>query len=136
MIQAFSSNLSIQSNSPIQFNNVVIDKGCAEKVTAPATIELEQRGVYLVKVNGFGTGAAAGTETIQLYVNGVPQPQGQDQFTTASANISNFGFNCFVQVSQNNCSCNCYSAPTVLQVWAGDQELTDGYINIIVTKIC
>ena len=136
MLQAYSSNITIGANAPISFNNVVVDKGRAEDLTAPASIELNQRGVYLVKVNGFGTGAAQGDATIQLYVNGVAQPQAQCQFSIASGDISNFSFNTLIQVANNNCNCNCYSKPTVLQVWAGDQELTDGYINIIVTKLC
>lgn len=136
MLQAYSSNIDITANSAIPFNNVVIDKGCAENLSAPASIQLNQRGVYLVKVNGFGTGAAAGTETIQLYVNGVSQPQGIDSFTTAATTISNFEFNTLVQVAQNNCNCNCYTNPTVLQVWAGDQALTAAHVNIIVTKLC
>ena len=136
MLQAYSSNIDIAANSPIPFNNVIVDKGNAERLTAPASIELNQRGVYMVKVNGFGTGAAAGDATIQLYVNGTPQPQAQSQFTVAAGDVFNFDFNTLIQVANNNCNCNCYSAPTVLQVWAGEQALTEGYINIIVTKLC
>lgn len=136
MLQAYSSNIDIAANAPIPFNNVVVDKGCAERLTAPASIELNQRGVYLVKVNGFGTGGAAGDATIQLYVNGTPQPQAQSQFTVAAGDIYNFEFNTLLQVANNNCNCNCYSAPTVLQVWAGEQPLTDGYVNVLVTKLC
>ena len=136
MLQAYSSNVTITAGSAIPFNNVIIDKGCAEKLTAPATVEIETRGVYLVKVNGFGTGSAASDETIQLYVNGVAQPQAQSQFTTVSGDVSNFSFCSLVQVTENNCSCNCYSSPTVLQVRAEGSDLTDGYANIIITKLC
>ena len=106
MIQIYSTNINFAENSAIPFENIVLDKGCAEKLSAPATIELEQRGVYLVKVDGFGTGSEAGTDTVQLYVNGVAQAQAQSQFTTTTAGISNFGFNCLVQVAQNNCNCS------------------------------
>ena len=136
MLQAYSSNITIEANSPIPFNNVIIDKGRAETLTAPASIEINQRGVYLIKVNGFGTGADAGDETIQLYVNGTPLPQAQCQFTTAAADVANFEFNTLLQVSTNNCPCNCYTQPTILQVWSGTEQLTDAFANIIVTKLC
>lgn len=135
MLQAYSSNITIAAGSAIPFNNLIIDKGCAEKLTAPATVEINRRGVFLVKVDGFGTGSAAGTETIQLYVNGVAQPQAQTQFTTTAASVANFEFNTLLQVSENNCQCNCYSSPTVLQVRAEGTDLTDADINIIVTQL-
>ena len=135
MLQAYSTNLAIAADTAYTFNNVTIDKGCAEKLSGPSSIELNQRGVYLVEVDGFGTGAAAGTGTTQLYVNGVAQPQAISSFTTAAATISNFSFKTFVQVFENNCNCNCVSSPTVLQVMNGEQALTASHINIVVTKI-
>ena len=135
MLQAYSSNLAVNANTAFPFNNVTVDKGCAEMLSAPATIQLNQRGVYLIEVDGFATGGAAGANTIQLYVNGVAMPQAISSFTAAAATISNFGFKTFVQVAENNCNCNCFSSPTVLQVLNGDQALTDAHINIVVTKI-
>jgi hypothetical protein len=41
------------------FNNVVLDKGCGETLSAPATIQLNQRGIYLVEMDGFATPDAA-----------------------------------------------------------------------------
>ena len=136
MLQAYSSNITITAGSAIPFNNVIIDKGCAEKLTAPATIEIDKRGVYMVKVDGFGVGGAADEETIQLYINGVAQPQAQSQFTIAAGDTSNFGFATLIQVSENNCPCNCYSSPTVLQVRAEGSDLTEANINIVVTRLC
>ena len=135
MLQAYSSNLTMDANAAFPFNNVTLDKGCAEKLSAPATIQLNQRGVYLVEVDGFGTGGDAGENTVQLYVNGVALPQAASTSTLAAADISTFGFKTFVQVSENNCNCNCFSSPTVLQVLNGTEALTNAHINIVVTKI-
>lgn len=135
MLQAYSSNLEIAAGAAFPFNNVTVDKGCAETLSAPASIQLNQRGVYLVEVDGFGTGADAGTNIIQLNVNGVPQPQAITSFTTAAADVINFGFKTFIQVAENNCPCNCTSSPTVLQLVNGEQDLTEAHINIVVTKI-
>jgi len=136
MLQAYSSNITIAADSAIPFNNITIDKGCSEKLTAPGTIELDRRGLYMVQFDGFGTGSAAGDEVIQLYLNGVAQPQAQCQFTTAAGDVSNFSFSTLVQVSENNCSCNCYTSPTVLQVRASGTDLTEADANIIVNRLC
>jgi len=71
MIQIYSSNLTVAANTPFNFNNVVLDKGCAENLSGPASIQLNQRGVYLIEVDGYATPAAATDVTVQLYVNGV-----------------------------------------------------------------
>ena len=136
MLQAYSSNLTVAANAAFPFNNVTVDKGCAETLSAPASIQLNKRGVYLVEVDGFGTGDAAGEGSAQLFVNGVPQPQAISSYTATNGSVSNFGFKTFVQVTENNCPCNCVSSPTVLQVVNGETNLTDAHINTVVTKIC
>lgn len=136
MLQAYSTGLAITANTAVPFNNVIIDKGCAERLTAPATIELDKRGVYLVEVDGFATGGAAGANTMQLYMNGVALPQAVSSFTASTTAISDFGFKTLIQVSENNCNCNCFTSPTVLQLRNGDVDLTDVHANIVVTKIC
>ena len=136
MLQAYSSNLAVAANTAFPFNNVTVDKGCGENLSAPASIQLNKRGVYLVEMDGFATGGAAGTDTVQLNVNGVAYPQAISSFTTAAATVANFGFKTFVQVVNNNCQCNCLSSPTVLQFVNGEQPLTDAHINVVITKIC
>lgn len=135
MLQAYSSNISVTANTAFPFNNVAIDKGCGETLSAPSSIQLNQRGVYLVEVDGFGTGAAAGANTIQLMVNGVAQPQAISSYTADAAAISSFGFKTFVPVTTTNCPCNCVVGPTVLQIMNGAISLTDAHINVVVTKI-
>ena len=135
MLQAYSSDLSIAASAAFPFNNITVDKGCAETLSAPASIQLNQRGVYLVEVDGFATGSAADTGSVQLFVNGVAQPQAISNFTTNVASISNYGFKTFVQVVNNNCNCNCASSPTVLQICNGETALTEAHINVVVTKI-
>lgn len=136
MLQAYSSNLTMTADTAFPFNNVTVDKGCAETLSAPASIQLNKRGVYLVEVDGFGTGGATATGTTQLVVNGVAQPQAISSYGASSGVVSEFGFKTLVQVTENNCPCNCTSSPTVLQVLNGAAELTDAHINVVVTKIC
>jgi hypothetical protein len=59
MLQAYSSNIAVEANSPFVFNNVTVDKGCGERLSGPSTIALERRGVYLVEMDGFATPDAA-----------------------------------------------------------------------------
>ena len=135
MLQAYSYNLDVAANAAFPFNNITVDKGCSDTLSAPASIQLNQRGVYLVEVDGFATPAAATLVSVQLYVNGVAQPQATSSFTGVVAAVDTFSFKTFVQVTENNCNCNCTSSPTVLQVINGDTALTDAHINIVVTKI-
>ena len=135
MLQAYSSNLTVAAGAAYTFNNVTIDKGCAERLAAPSSIELNKQGVYLIEVDGFGTGADAGIGTTQLYVNGIAQPQAISSYTTAAGDVANFNFKTLLQVTQNNCPCNNISSPTVLQVINGDEDLTDAHINLIATKL-
>lgn len=137
MLQAYSSNLDVAINSPYPFNNVYIDKGNAENLSAPATIQLNQRGIYLVEVDGFATPEAATAVSTQLYVNGVAQPQAISTFVPASiTDVRTFGFKTFVRVAQSNCNCNCFSAPTTIQIMNGETAITDAHINVCITKIC
>ena len=135
MLQAYSSDLDVAANAAFAFNNVTLDKGCGETLSAPASIQLNKRGVYLVEVDGFATPAAATLISVQLYANGVAQPQAISSFTGVAETADSFGFKTFIQVSENNCSCNCISSPTVLQIINGATALTDAHINVVITKI-
>ena len=136
MLQVYSDNLAVAANTAFPFNNVVIDKGCAEALSAPATIQLNQRGIYLVEMDGFATPEAATEVFVQLYVNGVAQPQAISSFVPASVtDTRTFGFKTFVRVMQNNCNCNCLTSPTTLQFMNGETEISTAHINVVITKI-
>lgn len=137
MLQVYSNNLAVEANTAFPFNNVIVDKGCAESLSAPATIQLNQRGIYLVEMDGFATPDAATEVSVQLIVNGVAQPQAISSFVPAAiTDTRTFGFKTFVRVQQNNCPCNCLTSPTTLQFMNGDTALSDAHINVVITKIC
>ena len=135
MLQAYSSDLSVAANAAFPLNNSIVNKGNAEVLSGPASIQLNQRGVYSVKVDGFATPAAATLVSVQLYLNNVALPQAISSFTGVVATADTFGFETLVQVMDNNCPCNCAASPAVLQIRNGDTALTDAHINITVTKI-
>ena len=136
MLQVYSDNLAVAANTVYPFNNVVMDKGCAEQLSAPATIQLNKQGVYLVEMDGYATPDAATAVSVQLMVNGVAQPQAITSFTPASiTDTRTFGFKTFVRVLENNCQCNCLTAPTTLQFMNGETAVSDAHINVVITKI-
>lgn len=136
MLQVYSSNLAVDANAVFPFNNVVVDKGCGETLSAPATIQLNKQGIYLVEMDGFATPDAATEVTVQLYVNGVAQPQAITSFVPAAVtDTRTFGFKTFVRVLENNCQCNCLTSPTTLQFMNGETALSEAHINVVITKI-
>lgn len=136
MLQVYSNNLAIDANTVFPFNNIVIDKGCGEVLSAPATIQLNKAGIYLVEMDGFATPDAATAVSVQLLVNGVAQPQAITSFVPASiTDTRTFGFKTFVCVQENNCKCNYLTSPTTLQFMNGTTAISDAHINVVVTKI-
>lgn len=137
MLQVYSSNLAVEANAAFPFNNIVVDKGCGETLSAPSTIQLNKRGIYLVEMDGFATPDAATDVSVQLMVNGVAQPQAISSFTPASiTDTRTFGFKTLVRVLENNCNCNCLTSPTTLQFMNGATAISDAHINVVITKIC
>ena len=137
MLQVYSDNLTVDANTVFPFNNVVVDKGCAEALSAPATIQLNQRGVYLVHYDGFATATVGGTISTQLYVNGTAQPAAISEYEAADvAAAGSLQFETCVQVPNNNCNCNMTSSPTTLQFINNGIAIEDAHINIVVTKLC
>lgn len=134
MIQSYSTNLTVDANTAIPFNNVAIKKGCSAEMAGAAAIELNKAGIYMVSVDGSITPAAAGEVSIQLSKNGILQPQAQAIATGALDSVTNLKFETLVQVKENN-TCSCCTSPTTIQVING-AEGTYSNINIVITKLC
>lgn len=122
MLEAYSLNVTVGANSSIPFNSTSLIKGCTVTKPSADTINLNKCGVYMIEVDC----SAATSTTIQLYKDGVAQPQAQSTGLSPS-------FTTLVQVDHNNSCCACAS-PTAIQIRntvAG--TLTD--VNIVVTKV-
>lgn len=124
MLEAYSVNVAVAADSAVPFNNVTIEKGCTAKLSAPATVELNKCGVYMVAVDAVASAAT----TIQLYKDGVAQPQAQSTGTAVS-------FVTLVQVDKNNSNCKCCSSPVNLRL-VSNTAVTFTNANIAVTKVC
>ena len=122
MLEAYSTNVTVGANANIPFNSTSLIKGCTATHPSSDTIDLNKCGVYMISVD-----ATTGTSTtIQLYKDGVAQPQAQSTGTS-------LGFVTLVQVSENNTNCPC-TAPTVITV-QNETAGTFDNANIVVTKV-
>lgn len=122
MLEAYSTNIEIGANSFVPFNSTSLIKGCTATKPSADTINLNKCGVYMVEVDA----SAEASTTLQLYKDGVAQPQAQSTGGTPA-------FTTLVQVDKNNSCCAC-SSPVSLQVMnTTATTLTDA--NIVVTKV-
>ena len=122
MLEAYSLNITVPANSNIPFNSTSLQKGCTATRVAPDTFALNKCGVYMVECDV----SAAASTTIQLYKDGVAQPQAQGTGSTPS-------FTTLVQVDKNNSCCPCASAVTIQVRNTTATTLTDA--NIVITKV-
>ena len=128
MIEVYSSNVSVDAGATVPLNDEVLRKGCTATKSGN-TINLNRSGVY--QVNCSCTASAAGT--LQLQRNNVLQPQAQLDMTNARA----ASFSTLVQVSHNNCPCDCDTAPVSLSVInTGTEAVPITTFNLTVTKLC
>lgn len=134
MIEVYSLNVAVDSQSAIPLNNVTIKKGCTAINSSPSTIQLNKAGVYMLSCNASATPDEAGLVSIQLYKNGVAQPQAVSSFTGTVGDTNTLSFTTLVQVSEDN-TCCCCDSPTMLQILNVGGDATFD-INVAVTKIC
>ena len=136
MLELYSLNVSVDANSDIPLNNSNFSKGCTATHSAPATIELNKKGVYRVAVNASVTPAAAGPVGIQLVKNGVLTAPAQSIATGATGSTTALGFETLVQVPFDN-TCCCATSPTNLQL-VNPTTIASTYsvVDVVVSKLC
>ena len=140
MLQVYSNGLSVEPGNSYALNNITFAKGLTAEHTAPATVVFNKKGVYLIEVDAYGSATAAGTYGVQVAVNGTPRLDAISMATIpAVGDLAAVSTKAIVVVPQDNCPCNCYSAPTTVQI-INPVEATattdDTHINVVVTKLC
>ena len=144
MLQVYSNNLTLtvpeDSVVFVPFNNIAKDKGCDSFLSAPGTIQINRQGVYDCHVNCSLAPAVEGDYIVQLYVDGVAQPEAFARFTGVEDSYESLSFEDLVTVAKGN-NCCCYSSPTLIQVGissvgdvTGDIDIAN--ISALVTRIC
>jgi hypothetical protein len=122
MLEVYSLNTDVAANAVVPFQNVSLQKGCTAELSGVGTIKLNKCGVYMVAVDA----TTSAVTTIQLYKDGIAQPQAQSTGQSLS-------FTTLVQVDKNNTACPCSEA-TVLRLM-NETAATFDNINVTVTKI-
>lgn len=137
MIEAYSSNITVLANQPVPFNSVSIAKGCCVTQRALNTFVFNECGVYEVHFDASAAVSGADAENIQLqlYKDGVPQPQANTiANSTSTTDVEAMGFTTFVQVPKDNIPC-CGSTPTTIQIMNGAAEAVLTTANITIRKV-
>ena len=123
MLEAYSLNATVAADTAIPFENVTLEKGCTATLAGDSTINLNSCGVYMVSFDG----SSATTPTVQLYKDGVAQPQAQSTGGSPA-------FVTLVQVGKNNSCCPC-SSPVSLKLVNVGAEATFTNANVCITKV-
>lgn len=123
MLEVYSIEVEVAADSAVPFQNVSLKKGCTAELSGSNTITLNKCGVYMVSCDA----SAEASTTLQLYKNGIAQPQAQSTGTTPS-------FVTLVQVSDNNSCCPCASGVSLQVMNTTATTLTN--VNVVVTKVC
>lgn len=135
MIEAYSKNVTVTTNSTIPLNNVAIDKGCGVSING-STITFNKCGVYKVTVSATVTATVAGLLSLQIFKNGSPQVQAITSNTAADAtSLNSMSVTTLVQVPINNCRCDSCTSPTTVNVVNTGVGATYGNVDIVVNKI-
>ena len=136
MLQVYSDGVTVAAGGTYPLNSATFYKGNTVVQSAAGTAALTKRGVYLVQVDGFATVAGAGDYSIQLAVNGVPQPQAISTTTLAAAGNASGSFSSIVTVADSDCPCNWTASATTLSIInPSTVGVTDAHINMIVSKL-
>ena len=135
MIELYSTNIGVGENASIPLNNIGIAKGNTAIHSAPATIQLNKSGIYMVACHASVELAAAGTAGIQLAKDNVLAQNAVSIAAAPATSVTALGFETLIQVRDSN-TCCCNTAPTTLQIQNIGGISTFSNINVVVTKVC
>lgn len=136
MIQTYSKNITVATNTDIPFNSTSLIKGCTTTKTGISTVTLNKAGIYMVSFDASVIGSAADTITVQLSKNGTLIPEATTSETTANTtDLHSISFQTLVQVTDDN-SCSCTDSGTVISIVNTGIATTFTQANLVITKIC
>lgn len=123
MLEVYGTNVTLTAGTAISFDNTSIKKGNTAELESTSTIQLNKCGVYMIEFDC----STEASNTIQMYKDGVAQPQAQSTGT-------GLAFSTLVQVDRNNTNC-CCSSPVSLK-FVPTTSGTAINVNVCITKIC
>lgn len=135
MLELYSTNIDVAQNGSIPLNNVKIAKGTTAIHLAPATVQFNKSGIYMVSVSGSITPTAAGTVSMQLAKDGVLELGSFSESAATTTGPAALAFTALVQVRDDN-TCACNTSPTTIQLLNTGQAGTFSIVRMVITKIC
>lgn len=136
MLEAYSQNVTVNSNTYIPFTNVAVAKGGSAELNGSSTIKFNKCGLYLVTFSGSAIAGTVGTIEVQLMKNGLPVTQAVARESALDITSSHsFSFTTTVQVPSANL-CKCCTAPTTIGVLNDGVDAEYSIADIVVTRIC
>lgn len=134
MIETYSNNITVASNSAVQFNSV-FKKGNTVSKSGDATIQLNKCGIYEVSVSATGIAQAGGIMSLQLMSNGLALPNAFAAETAGdTTSTHSLAFTTKIQVpyTANDCACTPSFTLTVMNTGV---ETTYSLVDVLITKI-
>lgn len=135
MIESYSNNITVASNSVVPLN-VSFVKGKTAVKTGDGSIKLAKCGIYDISVSASGVANSGGNMTLQLVVNGIPVPNAFASETAGdTTSLHSLSFTTKVQVPASaNDNCPCSLDFTISLVNTG-VPTTFSLVNVLVTKL-
>ena len=135
MLELYSLNVEVAENDSMPLNNITIAKGNTAIHSAPATVQLNKKGIYMVSFTGSITPTTAGVVSVQLVKDGVAQIGAVSESTGVTTGPEDLSFTTLVQVKEDN-TCSCATGPTTVQVVNTGEAGTFTIVRLVVTKVC
>lgn len=134
MIEAYSNNISVSTNSLMPFNTV-FQKGTTVEKSGDSTIKFDKCGIYILSLNASGVAAEGGNMSLQLMTNGVLQNNAFAAVTASdTTSTHNLSFSTKIQVPSNSTDCAC-SPEFVVSVVNNGVAATYSLVDILITKL-
>lgn len=138
MIEAYSSDITVEAEQAIPFNSVTIEKNNDVTQQGLATFLFKKKGLYELTFDASAaiTGSSAGTVEFSLFKNGVLQQQAVTQTNSSSTtDIEAIGFTTYVQVDCDDSPC-CNRTQTTIQIKNTGLSVLMSQAHITIKKQC
>jgi hypothetical protein len=135
MLEIYSSNQTITSNSLLPFTSVALQKGNTQQLSGSNSVVLNKCGLYEVTLEISGLPSEAGNVQIDMMKNNIAQTQSKISIPNAVTTSGVTGsLTTFVQVNTNACKCFC-SSPTTINFNNSGVGMTNVETHMIIRKI-
>ncbi len=132
MIEAYSENITVASNSSIPLNTTAFESGCTVVRDGASSFKFKCPGIYELECNATATASAGGLIAIQLVKDQIPQPQSVAGTTAGDTTSSHsMSFSTLINVESNCCS----ASPVNVHVQNIGVDVVFDTIDVVVKRV-